>query len=121
YVTQPAISRQISDLESELGVALLVRDTRHVALTPAGTILLERARRILALVDETDRALITREAKERRSVTLGVLRSGAPRITDILRTFCDQHQDVRVEVREGDTSIYLARLTADGEVDAALG
>ena len=87
YVTQPAISRQISELERELGVALLVRDTRHVALTPAGEVLLERARHILALVDKTDRALITREAKERKTITLGVLRLGAPRITDILRLF----------------------------------
>jgi DNA-binding transcriptional LysR family regulator len=121
YVTQPAISRQISELERELGVSLFVRDKRHVALTYAGEMLLVRARQILALADETDRNALTRETRERAAMTVGVSRMVGPQITDVLRLFCDQHRDVRLELREGDTTEQLATLMNDGGIDAAFG
>jgi epsilon-lactone hydrolase len=52
YVTQPAVSRQIRLLEQLVGCELLRRSTRQVELTLAGEALLERARRLLADVDE---------------------------------------------------------------------
>lgn len=62
YVTQSALTRQIAQLESNLGVRLFDRDTRHVALTAAGRVFVEEARRILesahravALAQGTDR------------------------------------------------------------------
>jgi DNA-binding transcriptional LysR family regulator len=51
HMAQPPLSQQIRRLETELGVELLHRTTRRVELAPAGTVLLERARRILADVD----------------------------------------------------------------------
>ena len=51
HMSQSPLSRAIRDLEGELGVALFVRTTRHVELTPAGLALLERARRALAEID----------------------------------------------------------------------
>lgn len=50
-LTEPALSRQVARLEGALGVSLLARSRRHVELTPAGALLLEHARRILADVD----------------------------------------------------------------------
>src|SRR5690348_14814711 len=47
HVAQPAISEQIRKLEDELGVRLLERDQRSVALTDAGSVLLREARRVL--------------------------------------------------------------------------
>ncbi len=44
FVTQPAVSRAIRDLEVELGTLLIKRSTKGVSLTPAGTVLLQRAR-----------------------------------------------------------------------------
>ncbi|MGY1608485.1 LysR family transcriptional regulator [Geodermatophilus sp. SYSU D00700] len=52
YLSQPALSRQIRSLERLLGCELLRRTTRQVELTLAGTTLLERARQVLADVDE---------------------------------------------------------------------
>jgi DNA-binding transcriptional LysR family regulator len=51
-MAQPPLSQQISRLEQEIGVELLRRSTRRVELTEAGAVLLERARRILAEVDD---------------------------------------------------------------------
>lgn len=50
-MTQPPLSRQIRKLESSVGVQLLERDNRHVALTPAGEAFLGEARRILGIAE----------------------------------------------------------------------
>src|SRR4051794_4922844 len=52
HLAQPALTRQIAWLESAMKVQLLTRDKRHVALTPAGRVALDRARGILAELDE---------------------------------------------------------------------
>lgn len=52
HMAQPPLSQQIRQLEAELGVTLLTRTTRRVDLTPAGAAYLDRAREILAAVDE---------------------------------------------------------------------
>lgn len=57
YVAQQALSREIGRLEQRLGVPLLTRTTRRVALTPEGERLLVRARELLALHDQTLREL----------------------------------------------------------------
>jgi DNA-binding transcriptional LysR family regulator len=49
YISQPALSKQIRKLESDLGTQLLVRDSRHVALTPRGELFLDDARQLLVL------------------------------------------------------------------------
>jgi DNA-binding transcriptional LysR family regulator len=52
YIAQQALSRDVARLERQLGVALLVRTTRRVSLTPEGERFLVRARQILALQDQ---------------------------------------------------------------------
>ncbi|MDQ6944966.1 MAG: LysR family transcriptional regulator [Actinomycetota bacterium] len=49
YISQPALSKQIRKLEDQLGTSLLVRDSRHVSLTPRGRTFLEDARELLAI------------------------------------------------------------------------
>ena len=49
YISQPALSKQIRKLEEQVGTPLLVRDSRHVLLTPRGQRFLEDARRLLAI------------------------------------------------------------------------
>jgi DNA-binding transcriptional LysR family regulator len=51
HLTQPALTRSIASLERDLGVRLFDRDKRHVALTPEGAALLDRARALLRDAD----------------------------------------------------------------------
>jgi DNA-binding transcriptional LysR family regulator len=51
HITQPALTLRIQSLERELGVHLLERNSREVRLAPAGTVLLPRARRMIAAAD----------------------------------------------------------------------
>src|SRR4051812_15015423 len=71
HVAQPAVSEQIRKLEAELGVTLLQRTQRSVALTVPGAALLEEARRVLRQADVAVRA-----ARSARDHELGRLRVG---------------------------------------------
>jgi DNA-binding transcriptional LysR family regulator len=57
HVSQPAVSQQVRKLEEDLGVQLIERTPRRVALTPAGEAFLVEARRILQQVDHARRSL----------------------------------------------------------------
>jgi len=72
-VAKSAVSRRLRDLETHLGVELLHRTTRHLALTPSGEAFYHRARRLLADLDEAEEA-VTREHGE----LTGTLRIAAP-------------------------------------------
>src|SRR5690349_21963155 len=66
YVSQPSLSRQIRDLEEELGVSLLERRAKSVCLTEAGRLFLDRARAILT---ETDDAVVAVRAFAGKTAT----------------------------------------------------
>ncbi|TSD95596.1 LysR family transcriptional regulator [Skermania sp. ID1734] len=107
-IKQPTLSRQIRQLESQLGATLLDRDQRSVALTVAGRQLLERARQILALWDETAAELGSAQQTLRVGVQPGV---GLGAIGDLVTA-----PDVQLEIRHApwsDPSCGLATRTAD--------
>ena len=58
HVTQPTMSRQMTQLEEELGVKLFQRTTRNVVLTEDGMLLRRRAEEILSLADKTAQELM---------------------------------------------------------------
>lgn len=61
HITQPTLSRQISQLEEGMGVRLLERGTRKVTLTEEGLLLKRRAEEILELVDKTEKEIAQQE------------------------------------------------------------
>lgn len=71
HLAQPALSQQVRKLEIELGVDLLHRNKRGVAMTPAGSVFLGEARRVLRQADKAARA-----AREAQTGTVGSLRIG---------------------------------------------
>lgn len=89
HIAQPPLSQQIKQLEAELGVQLLVRSTRRVELTQAGERYLERARAIVAGVEEAGREAARVAAGEVGRVSLGFVGSTTyellPRLTRVLR------------------------------------
>jgi DNA-binding transcriptional LysR family regulator len=121
HVAQPAVSVQIRKLEKELGVTLLARTTRHVALTHAGELFLQRARRALAELDaaRADLARLT-------GAVIGRVRIGAIQALDpfdlsgALAAFHARHPDVELGLRSGAVRGLLDDL-AHGRIDLALG
>lgn len=74
FLSQPALSRQIQDLENELGVSLLTRTTRQVNLTPAGEEFRERAKDILSRIEKLPQGISQAQAREQplKTLTIGV-------------------------------------------------
>lgn len=119
HIAQPSLSQQIRTLERELGVELLRRDGRRVALTPAGDALLREGRRAL---DQARRAV--EAARSAGSGESGLLRvgfmgsAGRELMPRVIREFRERHPDVSVEVREIALS-ETNRALLEGLVDVA--
>jgi DNA-binding transcriptional LysR family regulator len=70
-VAQPALSRQIRSLEEDLGLQLLERDSRRVALTPAGIVFLPDAREILEQVEAAESRIKRFHREARQTISFG--------------------------------------------------
>src|SRR3954453_17075083 len=70
-VSQPAVSKQIKELERSLGVVLFERHPKGVRLTDAGELLAGYARRIFSLIDEAERAVDDLQSLRRGKLSIG--------------------------------------------------
>lgn len=71
HITQPTLSRQLAQLEEEIGVKLFDRGTRKIKLTNEGILLRRRAEEILLLVDKTERELVEQEEQVEGKISIG--------------------------------------------------
>jgi LysR family transcriptional regulator, hydrogen peroxide-inducible genes activator len=118
-IAQPSLSQQIIKLERELGHKLFHRLGRRAVLTEAGTVLLERARRILFEVEDATKELEDSPSLERR-ITVGAIQTLAPYVLPALITLCRQRfPNLQVNIRE-DFKTTLIRELLEGELDLAL-
>ena len=102
HVTQPTLSRQIADLEQELGVKLFVRSNHNIILTEDGMILKRRAQEILSLADKTKRDFLQKEESLSGTISIG---SGEFRSTEylarIIAEFRSRYPNVKYEIYSG--------------------
>lgn len=80
HITQPTLSRQLSQLEEEVGVKLFHRGARKITLTNEGILLRRRAEEILALVDRTERELMEQEELVEGRIVIGCGELAAVRV-----------------------------------------
>ena len=71
HITQPTLSRQIAQLEEELGVDLFVRSNHNIILTEDGMILKRRAQEILSLADKTKRDFLHKDENLEGVISIG--------------------------------------------------
>src|SRR3954454_4824280 len=119
HVAQPALSQQIRRLEEQVGVPLVERTTRSVALSEAGELLVARARRILNELDAAQAELEALKGVQVRHVTVGVLHTMGPvDVSLALALFRERHPGVELTVRE-QSSEELAEMLRVDELDLA--
>jgi DNA-binding transcriptional LysR family regulator len=113
-ISQPALSRTLEQLESRVGVRLVDRTTRTLALTEAGQRLYERAHLILHQLDDA----LVEAAAGVRPLRIGFAWAAlGDRTVPLLRTWREEHPETPVRVhRSDDPEAALRR----GEIDAAL-
>lgn len=71
HITQPTLSRQLAQLEDEIGVKLFHRGARKITLTNEGILLRRRAEEILNLVDRTEKELVEQEEMVEGRIVIG--------------------------------------------------
>jgi DNA-binding transcriptional LysR family regulator len=113
HITQPVLSRQIRQLERELGVTLFIRSSRRVTLTPAGRQLQEEARVLLSAAGGAQHRVRDADQGARR-FCVGFM--AGITITPVISDFSAVHPGVNVELRR--TEWYdQAERVLDGIVD----
>ena len=119
HIAQSAVSRTIRWMEQDLKVPLLLRNTRNVALTPEGTLLLQECRQIVAQFDKSIRRT--------RSISAGLAGELDVGCNDfaflaelpvILRSFARRFPDITIRLHEGQRSEQLAEMSR-GKLDVS--
>lgn len=120
FVVQPALSQQIARLEKELGVGLVTRTKRRVALTDAGQVLLKEARRILSDVERATDMVQAAGRGETGRLSLGFVGSAADDfLPRFLQKFRERYPEVVVVLEEGTTAQQVEGLRT-GRLSAGL-
>ena len=120
HVSQPALSRQIKDLEEELGITLFERGSRRIRLTEEGMILRRRAEEMVRLMQITQSEISQAHSSLSGEVHIGAGESLAfHHLSRIAGEIHKEHPDVRFTITSGDTADLLDQLD-NGLVDVAL-
>ena len=119
-VAQPALSRQVRTLETELRETLLLRNGRGVTLTEAGRRLMEHGRGILQLVETARDDLGARRDEPVGHIVVGLPPSLARRLTlPLIEIFSAEMPKARLAIIEG-FSVHIAEWLGTGRVDLGL-
>jgi LysR family hydrogen peroxide-inducible transcriptional activator len=119
HITQPSLSQQILNLESEVGHKLFHRLGRKAVLTEAGATFLDRARKILFEVDNAAKELSDHPSLDRR-ITVGAVPTIMPYLLAPVIGKChEQHPNLQIYARE-DFRSELVRGVVEGDLDLAI-
>lgn len=121
FISQPALSRQIQDLEEEMGCALLDRSRRQIALTPKGLLFQIRARELLELASRAKAELAgTDSDRICGTIRVGCVESKAAKhLARAMKRFREAHPDVLFELYSADGDDLRFALDED-RIDMAL-
>lgn len=113
HIAQPALSRQIRDLEEQLGVELLIRSARGVSMSPAGEAFYREARQVLMQVE-----IAGKQARRAAEGKFGALRVAYTSLVAEVRASVTAFAEIRREVPEVDWQ--LSMVNSDHQVDLIL-
>lgn len=120
HITQPALSRQIAQMEEEMGVRLFERSTRRLTLTNEGLLLRRRAEEILELVDKTQKELAVQEELIEGTVCIGCGDLAAVQaLPELFRAFNQRYPAVSFDLYTA-TADYVKERMDLGLTDAGL-
>lgn len=111
HVTQPTLSKQIKELEEELGQKLFVRGNYHVYLTPEGEILYKRAQDILEMVEQTVLEFTSMNDFNGGDIHLGCAESeGVSLLAKVAKELHDEYKNLHFHLYSGNAETVCARL-----------
>lgn len=120
FVSQPSLSKQVKTLENHLGISLLHRTGNKILLTEAGIIFLQYSERILALCEESCRALNGLKDGERGALRIGASQTiGAYLIPRLMTLFTQSYPQINLYIDIDSTQI-ITKKVADQNIDIAI-
>lgn len=120
-LSQSAITKILSEVESELGVPLFVRTSRGTHITPFGTIVAEQARLVFAHLDRAASEIQSMREGHSGRVTIGVMLTGAAAMLPLaLAQLQRERSNIRVRIIEGAYD-HLVPLLRQGVLDCIVG
>ena len=120
FLSQPYLSRQIKSLEKTLDVSLLDRNAQIINLTESGEVFLQYTERILALCEESCRALIDLKNGERGNLSVGASQTiGTYLMPRLLALFAQTNSQVNLKVQVNSTRL-ISKLIVNKHVDLAV-
>lgn len=121
YISQPALSRQISTLEQEINSLLFIRDQKSVRLTPAGALLASELGGIQASLENLITRVQTLGMGYTGTLTIGILEGQwmGEEFTNLYRRFMDTYPSIDFRMSQGSFGA-LRRQLDSGEIDIAI-
>lgn len=111
HITQPTLSRQIAQLEEEVGVKLFHRGARKITLTNEGILLRRRAEEILDLIDRTEKELVEQEELVNGKIVIGSGELAAVQILPkIIRTFREKYPLVTYDILTANADVIKEQM-----------
>ena len=111
HVTQPTLSRQLMQLEEELGVKLFERSRHRIILTEDGMLLKRRAQEIVSLAEKTEREFVRREGELMGEISIGSGELKSSRfLSQVVAAFHEKHPLVQFEIFSGDSDNIKERM-----------
>lgn len=120
FISQPSLSKQVKKLESHLGIMLINREYNKVSLTEAGKLFLHYSERILALCEESCRALNDLKNGDRGNLTVGASQTiGTYLMPRILALFAQNYPQINLKIQV-DSTRMIAKNVLNREIDIAV-
>lgn len=120
YLSQPSLSKQIKTLEKNLDIILINRENNKISLTENGQVFLQYSERILALCEESCRALIDLKNGDRGSLTIGASQTiGTYLMPRILALFAQNYPQIDLKVQVNSTPVIATNILKR-EIDIAV-
>lgn len=120
HLSQPSVSKQIKILEKKLEISLINREKNKISLTENGKIFLQYSERILALCEESCRAIIDLKNSERGNLTVGASQTiGIYLLPRVLALFAKNYPQINLKVHVNSTRI-IAKNVSHREIDFAV-
>ena len=120
YISQPSLSKQIKTLEKNLDILLINRENNKISLTENGKVFLQYSERILALCEESCRALIDLKNGDRGNLTVGASQTiGTYLMPRVLALFAQNYPQIDLKVQVNSTRL-IANNVLNREIDIAV-
>lgn len=120
YLSQPSLSKQLKTLEKNLDIFLINRENNKISLTENGKVFLEYSERILALCEESCRALIDLKNGERGNLRVGASQTiGTYLMPRVLALFAQNYPQIDLTMQVNSTRI-IAKNVINREIDIAV-